>query len=201
VLSLAASVMVAFGVILYGFSIFVTDAAAGSEFSKTVLSLGYGGSVVAGGLLAIPIGRRADRAGVRGITALGGVLGGCGMAIFALAAEPWQVLISWWFFLGPAGAMLFYEVTFIAVDQWFAPEQRGRALGVVTLIGGLAGIGFIRPGSVFLLCGCLGNLFVLLFLGYELGDFCALTHAVSDVVQLGPSHPAPSTDFDLLDAR
>jgi MFS family permease len=142
-LSLAGSVMVAFGVILYGFSIFVTDAAAGSEFSKTVLSLGYGGSVVAGGLLAIPIGRRADRAGVRGITALGGVLGGCGMAIFALAAEPWQVLVAWWLFLGPAGAMLFYEVTFIAVDQWFAPEQRGRALGVVTLIGGLAGIGFI----------------------------------------------------------
>ena len=143
VLSLAATVMVAFGVILYGFSIFVTDAAAGSEFSKTVLSAGYGGSVVAGGLLAIPIGRRADRAGVRGITALGGVLGGCGMAIFALASQPWHVLVAWWFFLGPAGAMMFYEVSFIAVDQWFATKQRGRALGAVTLIGGLAGIIFI----------------------------------------------------------
>lgn len=143
VLSLAVTVMVAFGVILYGFSIFVTDAAAGSEFSKTVLSAGYGGSIVAGGLLAIPIGRRADRAGVRGITALGGVLGGCGMAVFALARQPWHVLVAWWFFLGPAGAMMFYEVTFIAVDQWFAAEQRGRALGVVTVIGGLAGIIFI----------------------------------------------------------
>ena len=143
VLSLAATVMVAFGVILYGFSIFVTDAAAGSEFSTTVLSVGYGGSVVAGGLLAIPIGRRADRAGVRGITALGGVLAGCGMAIFALASQPWHVLVAWWFFLGPAGAMLFYEVTFIAVDQWFSADQRGRALGAVTLIGGLAGIIFI----------------------------------------------------------
>lgn len=142
-LSLASTVMVAFGVILYGFSIFVTDAAAGSEFSKTVLSVGYGGSVVAGGLLAIPVGRRADRAGVRGITALGGVLGGCGMAIFALASQSWHVLVAWWFFLGPAGAMLFYEATFIAVDQWFAAGQRGRAFGAVTLIGGLAGIIFI----------------------------------------------------------
>ena len=122
----------------------MTDAAAGSEFSKTALSLGYGGSVVAGGLLAIPIGRRADRAGVRGITALGGVLGGSGMAIFAMAQQPWQVLAAWWLFLGPAGAMLFYEVTFIAVDQWFDAEQRGKALGAVTLIGGLAGIIFIQ---------------------------------------------------------
>ena len=143
VLSLAVTVMVAFGAILYGFSIFVTDAAAGSEFSKTVLSIGYGGSVVAGGLLAIPIGRRADRSGVRSITAIGGVLGGCGMAAFALAYEPWHVLAAWWFFLGPAGAMMFYEVSFIAVDQWFGAEQRGRALGAVTLIGGLAGIIFI----------------------------------------------------------
>ncbi|MDJ0496776.1 MAG: MFS transporter [Acidimicrobiia bacterium] len=143
VISLSATVMVAFGVILYGFSIFVTDAAAGSDFSKTVLSAGYGGSVVAGGLLAIPIGRRADRAGVRGITALGGMLGGCGMAVFALASQPWHVLVAWWFFLGPAGAMMFYEVSFIAVDQWFIAEQRGRALGAVTLIGGLAGIIFI----------------------------------------------------------
>ena len=135
--------MVAFGVILYGFSIFVTDAAAGGDFSKTVLSAGYGGSVVAGGLLAIPVGRRADKAGVRGITALGGVLGGCGMAIFDLAAEPWHVLVAWWVFLGPAGAMMFYEVAFIAVDQWFGVEQRGRALGLVTVIGGLAGIIFI----------------------------------------------------------
>ena len=143
VLSLSLTVMVAFGVILYGFSIFVTDAAAGSDFSKTVLSVGYGGSVVAGGLLAIPIGRHADRAGVRGITALGGVLGGCGMAVFALASQPWHVLVAWWLFLGPAGAMMFYEVSFIAVDQWFAAEQRGRALGTVTVIGGLAGIIFI----------------------------------------------------------
>jgi MFS family permease len=143
VTSLAITVMVAFGVILYGFSIFVTDAAAGSEFSTTVLSAGYGGSIVAGGLLAVPIGRRADRVGVRGITALGGVLGACGLAIFALAGEPWHVLAAWWLFLGPAGAMLFYEVSFVAVDQWFDAEQRGRALGAVTLIGGLAGIIFI----------------------------------------------------------
>ena len=46
--------MMAFGVILYGFSIFLTETAAGAGFSKTTLSVAYGGSVVVGGLLAVP---------------------------------------------------------------------------------------------------------------------------------------------------
>lgn len=142
-LAISLTVMVSFGVILYGFSIFITDAAAGADFSKTLLSAAYGGSVVTGGLLAIPIGSRIDRLGVRGAITLGGVLGFIGMVIFATATSPWQVLVAWWLFLGPAGAMTFYEVAFVAVDQWFAPSQRPRALGALTLIGGLAGIIFI----------------------------------------------------------
>lgn len=142
-LALSLTVMVSFGVILYGFSIFITDAAAGADFSKTLLSAAYGGSVVTGGLLAIPIGSRVDRLGVRGAITLGGALGLVGMVIFAAATSPWQVLLAWWIFLGPAGAMTFYEVAFVAVDQWFTPAQRPRAIGALTLIGGLAGIIFI----------------------------------------------------------
>jgi predicted MFS family arabinose efflux permease len=140
---LSLTVMVAFGTILYGFSVFITAEAAGDEFTATVLSAAYGGSVIAGGLLAIPIGRRADRVGIRGIVATGGVLGGLGMAAFAAATAPWQVIAAWWGLLGAAGAMMFYEVAFVAVDQWCSPQQRARALGVLTLIGGLAGIVFI----------------------------------------------------------
>lgn len=143
VIALSLTVMMAFGVILYGFSIFVTEDAAGSDFSKTLLSLAYGGSVVAGGLLAIPLGLRADRKGVRGILALGGLLAGIGMVIFAASTEPWQVLVAWWFLIGPAGAMTFYEVAFVAVDQWCRPRDRPRVLGALTLIGGLAGVVFI----------------------------------------------------------
>jgi MFS family permease len=142
-LAMSLTVMVSFGVILYGFSIFITDAAAGADFSKTLLSAAYGGSVVTGGLLAIPIGSRVDRLGVRGAITLGGVLGLIGMAVFATATSPWQVVVAWWLFLGPAGAMTFYEVAFVAVDQWFTPSQRPRAIGTLTLIGGLAGIIFI----------------------------------------------------------
>lgn len=139
----------AFGAILYGFSIFVTDTAAGAVFSKTTLSLAYGGSVVVGGVLAIPIGTWADRRGIRYIVAAGGACAAAGMGGFAAAQEPWQVIGAWWLLIGPASAMLFYEVAFIALDQWCAPQDRARALGLVTLIGGLAGIIFI-PGTEWL---------------------------------------------------
>lgn len=143
ILAISVTAMMAFGVILYGFSVFVTTGAAGADFSKTILSVAYGGSVVTGGLLAIPIGLHADRSGVRGILALGGILAGIGMSLFGAATQPWQVLVAWWIFLGPAGAMTFYEVAFVAVDQWCSARQRPRVLGTLTLIGGLAGIIFI----------------------------------------------------------
>ncbi|MGB5564869.1 MAG: MFS transporter [Acidimicrobiia bacterium] len=143
VVPLAATVMVGFGVILYGFSVYATDEAAGADFSKTALSLAYGGSVFAGGLLAIPVGRFADNHGVRVIVGLGSVLGFLGLAAFSLANQSWQVVVAWWVFLGPAQAMIYYEPAYVAIDQWSAPRDRARTLATITLIGGLAGIVFI----------------------------------------------------------
>ena len=71
IVPLSLTVMVAFGIMLYGFSVFLTDGAAGGEFTTGLLSVAYGGGLVAGGTLAYPIGRRADRTGVRGIFGLG----------------------------------------------------------------------------------------------------------------------------------
>ena len=146
ILPLSLTVMVAFGIMLYGFSVFLTDGAAGGEFSTGLLSVAYAGGLVAGGALAYPIGRRADRRGVRAIFGLGALLGAGGLTLFSFATEPWQVVIAWWLLIGPAGAMTFYEPAFVAVDRWCTREQRARALAVLTLIGGLAGIIFL-PGT------------------------------------------------------
>jgi MFS family permease len=143
IVPLSATVMVGFGVILYGFSVYATDEAAGADFSKTALSLAYGGSVFAGGLLAIPVGRFADDHGVRIIVGLGAVLGFLGLASFSLATQSWQVVAAWWVLLGPAQAMIYYEPAYVAIDQWSAPRDRARTLATITLIGGLAGIVFI----------------------------------------------------------
>jgi len=146
ILPLSITVMAAFGIMFYGFSVYLTDDAAGSEFSTTALSLAYGGAVLGGGLLAMPLGRYADRHGVRLILGLGSVLGFLGLVGFGAAEESWQVVAVWWLLIGPAGAMTFYEPAFVAIDQWCSPQQRPRALAALTVIGGLAGVLFI-PGT------------------------------------------------------
>ena len=140
---LAATVMVGFGVILYGFSVYATDQAAGADFSKTALSLAYGGSVFVGGLLALPVGRYADKHGVRVIVGAGAVLGSMGLVAFSMSSQSWQIVAAWWLLIGPAQAMIYYEPAYVAIAQWSPTRDRARTLATITLIGGLAGIVFI----------------------------------------------------------
>jgi len=135
--------MVGFGVILYGFSVYATDEAAGAEFSKTTLSIAYGGAVFAGGLMALPVGRFADRHGVRVIVGVGAVLGCLGLVAFSISTQPWQVVAAWWLLIGPAQAMVYYEPAYVAIDRWSSIDDRAATLATITVIGGLAGIIFI----------------------------------------------------------
>ena len=84
-------VSVAYGALYYGFAVLITEPAAGGEFSRAVLSAAYGGAVLTGGAAAIPVGRLADRRGVRGLMALGGALVAGGLLLFSLAQASWQV--------------------------------------------------------------------------------------------------------------
>lgn len=143
VVPMALTVMVGFGVILYGFSVYATDQAAGAVFSKTTLSVAYGGAVFVGGLLALPVGHFADKHGVRIVVGAGALLAGSGLFAFSLSNQAWQVIAAWWLLIGPAQAMVYYEPAYVAIDQWSSPQDRARTLATITLIGGLAGILFI----------------------------------------------------------
>lgn len=140
---LSTVVMVSFGSLFYAYSVLITDEAAGSEFSTSLLSTAYGGFVLIGGLLAFAVGRYADRHGVRTVFGVGAVLGAAGLGLLSVAGTGLQVVVVSWLLMGPAGAMLFYEPAFIAVDQWFAGPSRGRAIAVLTVIAGLAGPIFV----------------------------------------------------------
>lgn len=121
----------------------VTRPAAGGEFSRGLLSAAYGGAVVTGGLAAIPVGRLADRHGVRALIAGGALLGAAGLLAFAAATAGWQVLALWWLLLGPSTAMTFYEPAYVAIQQAFAAEARPQAIAALTLTAGLSGPVFI----------------------------------------------------------
>jgi len=167
ILTLSLIVSVAYGALYYGFSVLITQAAAGQDFSTSVLSMAYGGAVLTGGAAAIPLGRLADRRGVRRIIGLGSLLGAVGLAAFAVAREPWQVLASWWVLLGPAMAMTFYEPAYVAIGQWFKPGDRPRAIASMTLLAGLSGPIFIPATDA--LVQSLGWRLATLALGLLLG--------------------------------
>jgi cyanate permease len=143
VIAVGVLLAVSFGTVLYGFSIYVTDSAAGAEFSSSMLSLAYAGSVMASGLLATSLGRWMDRHGARSVAAAGGLVTCAGLFAFSLASHPLALLASWWLVIGPGTAMTYYEPAFVVINQNIAPARRPYALGIVTVIGGLAGGVFI----------------------------------------------------------
>lgn len=143
VLGFSAVIVVAFGSILYGFSVYVTDASAGAEFSTTILSLGLTGAGVASAVIARPLGRFMDNHGVRSVIAAGSIMAGLGMMAFASSTQPWHVLASWWLLIGPATAAVYYEPSMVGIAAWVIPAKQPRAFGALTLIGGLAGAIFI----------------------------------------------------------
>lgn len=147
--SLAISVGVSFGAILYGTSILITSSAAGAEFSIALLSTAFSGSVLTGAGIAIPTGRYVDRHGARAVTALGGLLVMVGFFAFSLSVDEWQVIASWWLLIGPGSAMVLFEPAFVMIQQWFSRSLRNRAAGTLTVITGLAGPIFI-PATTYL---------------------------------------------------
>ena len=86
------NISIAFGVVFYGFSIYIRQDAAGAEFSATLLSAAFGGSMLVAGVLAIPVGRYVDTPGVARLVGIGSVMAGLGLIGFGMAQQSWQVL-------------------------------------------------------------------------------------------------------------
>jgi len=143
VVAVGVLLAVSFGSILYGFSIYVTDSAAGAVFSSSMMSLAYTGSIIVSGLAAAPLGRWMDRRGTRLVAAVGGAVTAAGLFSFSLASQPLHLIAAWWLLIGPGTAMTYYEPAFVVINQTVAAAQRPRALGLVTVIGGFAGAVFI----------------------------------------------------------
>jgi MFS family permease len=137
--ALCLVVSIAYGTLYYAFAVLITEPAAGGEFSRGVLSAAYGGSVLTSGLAAIPVGRAADRFGVRWLMAGGALAGAGGLLLFSVASASWQVLAVWWLVLGPVAALTFYEPAYVAIQQAFDDERRAQAIGTLTLAAGFSG--------------------------------------------------------------
>jgi MFS family permease len=143
VAALATLVFVAFGVQLYSMSVMLTEEAAGGVFSISVLSAAFGGSVVIAGLLAPRVGRWADDHSIRGLMAVGSILGASALLIVASTSSSAVVVAAFWLLLGPAQAMTLYEPALVAVGIWVGSHHRNKAIALLLLIGGFAGPVFL----------------------------------------------------------
>lgn len=146
--TLAVTETVSWGILYYGFSVFLVPMEKALDATRTQLSGSFSLALVLAALAAIPVGRWIDRHGARGLMTLGSILA----TGLVLAWSQVQTLPALYLVFGGIGlisAMVLYEPAFTVITAWFHRRRR-QALTLLTLVAGLASTIFI-PLSNWLL--------------------------------------------------
>jgi MFS family permease len=140
--------VVSWGILYYGFSVFVAPMQADLGWSTVELAGGYSLALLCTGLAGVPVGRWVDRHGPRALMTAGSIAG----TLLLLAWSQVSSLPLFYLIMAGVGlvsAAVLYEPAFAIVAVWFR-RQRGRAFTVLTFFGALASFIFI-PLSAWLL--------------------------------------------------
>ena len=162
--ALAITSTVGFGVLFYAFGVLLAPMAADLGWENVTLSAGLSTGLVVSGLVAPLVGRVIDQYGARGVMAVGSLVGGAGVLLWAAATHP-AVYLAAWAVIGLGMAMSLYEPAFAAVAR-HAPARHRQSVLAITLLGALASTIFIPVTDA--LAGALGwrSALVVLALGY-----------------------------------
>ncbi len=136
----AASMFIntSYGTLSYAFSVLVTTEAAGGTFGVSAVSLAFGLALLVSGVAALVVGTIADLFGSRRLMICGSILGAAGLGALSLCDERWQLVAVMVLLLGPAMAATFYEPVYVLMNRWFAPHERPKAYGVLTMVSGIS---------------------------------------------------------------
>lgn len=140
-LALACTQVVSWGILYYGFSVFLKPMGNGLGWSRAAMTGAFSLALACSGVAGLFVGRWVDRHGPRLLM----TAGSCAAALLLLALSvvrnlPLFYLI--WAALGVAMAAIFYEPAFAAIATWFS-RYRARALTIITFVGGFASVIFI----------------------------------------------------------
>jgi len=135
--ALGVTTIISYGTTQYLFGVLVVPLDATFGWGRASISLAYALGLIIAGLLGVPIGSLVDRRGARLLMSAGSAL--AALALFGLSGMNtlWQFYLLWSGGLGLAMALTLYPVTFTVVANWFV-RKRGKALAVLTLVGGLS---------------------------------------------------------------
>jgi sugar phosphate permease len=137
---LALTETISFGVLAYGFAVFLVPMQHELGWSPTAITGAYSLAVVVSGLAAIPMGWWLDRHGARALMTLGS--GGATALVLAWSqVEDLTAFYAIWAGIGLVMAAVLYEPAFAVIATWFA-RARHQALAVLTVVAGFASVVF-----------------------------------------------------------
>jgi MFS family permease len=139
--AVAVAQVTSWGVLYYGFSIFIAPLRDEFGWSLAQTTGAYSLALAISGLAAIPVGRWLDRHGPRALM----TAGSCLAVLLVVAWSRVHSLLGFylvWAGIGLAMSAVLYEPAFYIVATWFA-RLRGRALTLLTFLGGLASVIYI----------------------------------------------------------
>jgi MFS family permease len=142
VAALAITQTVGYGTLYYAFAVLLQPMATTLDTSTTAVTGAFTCSILAGAVMAVPVGRWLDRHGGRALMTIGSLTATAFVAVWSQVTQVWQlyaVLIG----IGLTSAMALYEPAFAVVVSWFDPAGRSKALLAITLVAGFASAIFL----------------------------------------------------------
>ncbi|PWR09027.1 MFS transporter [Micromonospora acroterricola] len=137
VAALAVTSTVGYGTLYYAYPVLLRPMAATLGASTTAVTGALTVSVLAGALMAIPVGRWLDHHGGRALMTIGSIAATALLVAWSQVqtiGQLYAVMIG----IGVTGAMVLYEPAFAVIIAWFTPDRRATALLAVTIVAGFA---------------------------------------------------------------
>ena len=141
VAALSVTETITWGIVYYGFAVFLTPMERDLGFSRVALTGAFSVGLLVSALVGLPVGRWIDRHGARSLM----TIGSCAAVLLMLAWSRVETLLHLyvvWALMGLAMAATLYEPAFAAIIGWFS-RHRDRALLTLTLAAGLASTIFV----------------------------------------------------------
>jgi len=142
VAALAVTQTVGYGVLYYAFAVLLQPMAASLQASTATATGALTTSVLAGAVLAVPVGRWLDRHGGRALMTTGSVAATVLVAAWSrvhTVAQLYAVLAG----IGVCAAMVLYEPALAVVVSWSDPQRRAKAVLAVIVVAGFASTVFM----------------------------------------------------------
>jgi len=128
--------IISWGTTVYSLGVLGAPIAADTGWSRTTVFAGLTIGLLASGAVSTRVGRETDARGGRMVMATGSVIAGLALGALAMATSEF-VYLATWVAIGVAMRMVLYDAAFSALVQ-AAPAEGRRAIGYLTLFGGLA---------------------------------------------------------------